>query len=228
MQYRTFPRIPGVKVSVLGFGAMRLPVLDGDMGRIDETALAGMLKTATDAGVNYLDTAYVYHRGQSEGTVGWALERLGLRDKFMIATKSPLWNVEAESDWDRFLDEQLGRLRTDHIDFYLFHGVNAASWGKVRRLDGIKAMEKAKADGRIRHLGFSFHDSLDTFKTVIDAYDGWEFCQVQYNYLDIDYQAGRQGIAYAAAKDIGVIVMEPLRGGGLADLPPGAQGIFAR
>jgi len=228
MQYRTFPKLPDIKLSALGFGAMRLPVLDGDMGRIDEDALDTMLKIAVDTGVNYLDTAYVYHRGQSEGAVGRALERAGLRDTFLIATKSPLWNVEAESDWDRLLDEQLKRLRTDHIDFYLFHGVNAASWGKVQKLNGLKAMEKAKADGRIWHLGFSFHDSLDTFKTVVDAYDDWEFCQVQYNYLDVDYQAGRKGIAYAAERGLGVIVMEPLRGGGLAVLPPGVQSIFAR
>jgi len=228
MHYRTFPKIPGIKVSALGFGAMRLPVLDGDAGKIDEAALDEMVKVAAEAGVNYIDTAYVYHRGQSEGAVGRSLDRTGLRERFHIATKSPLWNVEAESDWDRFLDEQLERMRTDHIDFYLFHGVNAASWAKVQRLDGIKAMEKAKADGRIRHLGFSFHDSLDTFKSVIDAYEGWEFCQVQYNYLDVDYQAGRKGIAYAAERGLGVIVMEPLRGGGLADLPPNVQNIFAR
>ncbi len=228
MLYRHFPKIPGIKISALGFGAMRLPILNEDPATIDEAAYEKMLRLAVESGINYLDTAYVYHRGQSEIATGRILERTGLRDKFYVATKSPLWEVKTESDWDRFLDDQLSRLKTDHIDFYLLHAINKESWDTVIKLNGLKAMEKAKADGRIRHLGFSFHDSLDVFKSVVDAYDEWEFCQVQYNYLDIDYQAGREGIAYAATHNIGVIVMEPLRGGGLAELPSGAMDIFKR
>jgi len=228
MQYRTFPKIPDLEISALGLGAMRLPVLNGDSGAIDETAYEGMIRMAARLGINYLDTAYVYHHGHSESATGRVLERSGLRDKFLIATKSPLWDVKSVSDWDRFLDEQLSRLKTDHIDFYLLHAIDKNSWATVVGLKGLEAMEKAKADGRIRHLGFSFHDSLDVFKEVVDAYDGWEFCQVQYNYLDIDYQAGREGISYASARNIGVIVMEPLRGGGLADLPPEAMDIFGQ
>lgn len=228
MQYRSFPKIPGARVSALGFGAMRLPVLGGDQAAIDQAALEGMVSAAAELGVNYIDTAYIYHRGKSEAAVGQALEALGLRDRFHVATKSPLWNVESEADWDRLLGEQLQRLRTDHIDFYLFHGLNAAFWDKVIRFRGIQAMERAKADGRISHLGFSFHDSIDLFKRIVDHYPDWEFCQVQYNYLDADYQAGRRGIEYAAAKELGAIVMEPLRGGGLAELPTEPKSAFGR
>lgn len=228
MQYRTFPKIKDIQVSALGLGAMRLPVVGGDLAAIDSAALERMLVAAVEQGVNYIDTAYIYHRGKSEDAVGQALAALGLRDHFHVATKSPLWNVESEADWDRLLDEQLKRLRTDRLDFYLFHGLNAAFWDKVVRFGGIEAMERAKADGRILHLGFSFHDSLDLFKKIIDHYPSWEFCQVQYNYLDTDYQAGRAGIEYAAGKGLGVVVMEPLRGGGLVDLPAEVRSAFGR
>lgn len=228
MQYRTFPKIPDCSVSTLGLGAMRLPVLGGDPGSIDEAAFDGMLRAAAEAGVNYLDTAYVYHNGRSEEAVGGALDRTGLRAKFLLATKSPVWLAKTEADWDRFLSEQLARLGTERIDFYLLHALGAGSWKRVLKLGGLEFLQKAKADGRIGHIGFSFHDSLDVFKEIVDAWDGWEFCQVQYNYLDVDYQAGRTGIQYAGDKGIGVIVMEPLRGGALAALPPEARSAFAR
>lgn len=228
MLYRTFPKIPDLRVSALGLGAMRLPVLGGDVSRVDEAAFLAMVQAASEAGINYIDTAYAYHGGQSEGALGRALARAGLRDRFLLATKSPVWLVQSEADWDRLLSEQLSRLGTDHIDFYLFHALSAERWQNVLRNRGLKAMEKARADGRIRHLGFSFHDSLDAFKTIVDGYEGWEFCQIQYNYLDVDFQAGREGLAYAAARELGVIVMEPLRGGGLAVFPPAVRNIFAR
>lgn len=228
MLYRTFPKIPDLRVSALGLGAMRLPVLDGDASRVDEAAFLAMVQAASEAGINYIDTAYAYHGGQSEGVVGRALARAGLRDRFLVATKSPVWLVQSEADWDRFLSEQLSRLGTDHIDFYLFHALSAERWQTVLRNRGLKALEKARADGRIRHLGFSFHDSLDAFKTIVDGYEGWEFCQIQYNYLDVDFQAGREGLVYAAARELGVIAMEPLRGGGLAAFPPAVRNIFAR
>lgn len=220
MQYRRFPHIDDVEVSALGFGCMRLPTVGGNDAAIDEAAFAGMLAAAEEAGINYLDTAYVYHRQASETALGAALERSGKRDKFYLATKSPVWLAKDKSDWDRLLDEQLARLRTDHIDFYLLHSLGAESWAKCRELGALPALERAKAAGKIRHIGFSFHDSIDSFKEIIDGYDAWEFCQVQYNYVDRDFQAGEAGLAYAAEREIGVIVMEPLRGGALAAPPP--------
>jgi hypothetical protein len=214
MEYRTFPHIPGVPVSVLGFGCMRLPVLGGDMKRIDEPAAAALLRRAIDAGVNYVDTAYPYHGGESEPFVGRALKG-GYRERVQLATKLPVWLAAAEADWERLLDEQLKRLDTDHIDFYLLHALNADRWENILRLKGLAAMERALADGRIRHLGFSFHDALKVFKPIVDGYD-WEFCQIQFNFVDQGYQAGVEGLAYAAARGIGCIAMEPLRGGTLA------------
>jgi predicted aldo/keto reductase-like oxidoreductase len=199
---------------------MRLPVLDGDDAAIDADAFDAMLAAAEEAGINYLDSAYVYHRQKSEVSLGAALERSGKRDRFYLATKCPVWMVKEKADWDRFLDEQLERLKTDHIDFYLLHALGRDRWAKVKELGGLRALERAKAAGKIRHMGFSFHDSLGSFKEIIDGYDGWEFCQVQYNYVDRTFQAGEEGIAYAAEREIGVIVMEPLRGGALASPPP--------
>jgi uncharacterized protein len=210
----------GLEVSALGLGCMRLPVLGGQAAAIDEPAFDAMLAAAEDAGINYLDTAYVYHAQASETALGAALARSGKRDSFLLATKSPVWLVKEASDWDRYLDEQLERLQTDHIDFYLLHALGRERWAKVRELGGLAALERAKAAGKIRHIGFSFHDSLDSFKEIIDGYDAWEFCQVQYNYVDTGFQAGEEGLAYAAEREIGVIVMEPLRGGALASPPP--------
>jgi len=227
MEYRKFPRIPGVDVSVLGFGCMRLPVLDGDMKRIDEEPARAMVRRAIDAGVNYVDTAYGYHGGESEPFVGRALKD-GYRARVQLATKSPVWLVEAESDWERLLDEQLKKLDTDHIDFYLIHALNAARWQTVLRHQGLRALERARANGRIGHIGFSMHDSLDVFKTIVDGYD-WAFCQIQYNFIDQEYQAGSAGLAHAAARGIGVIAMEPLRGGTLAAAQPEAvQRVWAK
>jgi predicted aldo/keto reductase-like oxidoreductase len=179
-----------------------------------------MLAAAEQAGINYLDTAYVYHKQASETALGAALERSGKRDKFFLATKSPVWLVKKSSDWDRYLDEQLERLKTDHIDFYLLHALGENRWASIKELGALPALERAKAAGKIRHIGFSFHDSFDSFKEIIDGYDGWEFCQIQYNYIDRSFQAGEEGLAYAAEREIGVIVMEPLRGGALASPPP--------
>jgi len=227
MQYRSFPKLPQLPVSTLGFGCMRLPVLGGDPGRIDEEKATALLHAALDQGVNYVDTAWPYHGGQSEPFVGRALgsER---RKQVHLAPKCPVWLVESEADWDRYLDQQLERLRTDHIDFYMLHALAADRWEAVRRFGGLQAFERARADGRIRHLGFSFHASLDVFKEVVDGYDGWEFCQLQLNYLDEEYQAGVAGMRYAAARGIGTIVMEPLRGGALANTPPALAEIWGR
>jgi uncharacterized protein len=228
MQYRTFPTIEGLRVSALGFGCMRLPVLGGDAAAIDETALDAMLAAAESAGINYLDTAYVYHKGCSESALGAALERSGKRDRFFLATKSPTWLAKSADDWDRFLDEQLEKLRTDRIDFYLLHALSHDRWARIKELGALAALERAKAAGKIGHIGFSFHDSLSAFKEIVDGYDAWEFCQIQYNYVDRAFQAGEEGLAYAAEREIGVIVMEPLRGGALASPPNSVKAAFAK
>lgn len=226
MQFRSFPRIPGQPISTLGFGAMRLPTIGGDSAKIDFDAAARMLHTAIEGGLNYVDTAYVYHGGQSELFLAKALAG-GWREKVQLATKLPVWEAEKPEDFERLLDVQLGKLGTDHVDFYLLHAISGAPWDKILRLEGLRALERARADGRVRHIGFSFHGPLDDFKRIVDGYD-WEFTQIQLNYLDEGYQAGIEGLRHAAAKQIGVIVMEPLRGGALAKAPPGVEAIWAR
>ena len=218
MQYRKFGRLDW-PVSALGFGCMRLPILNGKSSDIDLTESTRMIRWAIDAGVNYLDTAYVYHDQMSEVALGKALED-GYRQRVRIATKLPIWLVKESSDFDRILNEQLQRLQTDTIDFYLLHALNRGSWKKVQAMNILAQAEKALADGRIRYLGFSFHDNLEAFKTIVDGYDHWTFCQIQYNYMDIENQAGAEGLHYAAAKGMGVVIMEPLLGGKLAkELP---------
>ena len=210
----------------MGLGCMRLPTLGGDPAAIDEAALDSMLAAAADQGINYLDTAYPYHKGMSEKALGAALDRTGLRQKFHLATKSPVWLVKEAGDWEKFLDEQLGRLGTEHVDFYLFHALSHERWATVKALGGLEAFERFKRDGRIGHVGFSFHDSLSAFKEIVDGNPGWEFCQIQYNYVDRDFQAGEEGLRYAAARGIGAIVMEPLRGGALAAPPAQVKAAF--
>jgi uncharacterized protein len=225
MQYRTFGTLDW-RPSALGFGCMRLPILDDDPARIDEPEAARMLRTAIDRGVNYVDTAYSYHRGTSESFVGRAL-RGGYREKVRLATKLPSWLIQAPGDFDRYLDEQLERLCTGTIDFYLLHGLGRERWHNLRDLGVLAWAKRAMSEGRFRHLGFSFHDSLDAFREIVDAYNGWTFCQIQYNYMDEDYQAGVKGLRYAAQRGLAVVVMEPLRGGMLAqNIPPAVQALW--
>jgi len=205
----------GDDLSVLGFGCMRLPQ---KAGRIDEERATRQIRHAIDQGVNYVDTAYPYHMGTSEPLVGRALSS-GYRDRIRLATKLPPWSTNTREDMDRILGSQLERLRTDHIDYYLLHALDGKSWVEMRDLGAIDFLERAKADGRIVHAGFSFHGDLLAFREIVDAHD-WEFCQIQYNILDERLQAGTEGLEYAAAKGLGVIVMEPLRGGLLAGNPP--------
>ncbi|MFC2011080.1 aldo/keto reductase [Chloroflexota bacterium] len=218
MQYRKFGKLEW-KASALGFGAMRLPVIDGDQAKVDEPEAIRMIRYAIDQGVNYLDTAYPYHSGQSERVVGQALKD-GYRDKIKLATKLPARMVETAEDFDRFFNEQLERLQTHRFDFYLMHGLNKRSWPKVRDLGVLRWAEKQMASGRIGHLGFSFHDDYEVFERIVDDYNDWTFCQLQYNYVDVDNQAGRRGVEYAAGKGLAVVVMEPIRGGRLSRKPP--------
>jgi len=219
MQYRSFGKLDW-KPSALGFGAMRLPTTDKDPANIDEVHATKMIRTAIDAGVNYVDTAWPYHKEQSEPLVGRALQD-GYRDKVKLATKMPSWLIKEPADFDKHLDIQLERLQTDRIDFYLLHALNKTYWPNLRDLGVFEWAEKAVAAGRIGHLGFSFHDELALFKEIVDAYD-WTFCQIMYNYMDTRFQAGEEGLKYAVARDLAVVVMEPLRGGSLTQAAPQA------
>ncbi len=224
MQYRTFGKLDW-KPSALGFGAMRLPRIDNDSGKIDEPEAIAMIRWAIDHGVNYVDTAYPYHKGTSEGVVGRALQQ-GYRQRVKLATKLPCWLVKTADDFDRYLDEQLRRLQTDYIDFYLLHSLDAESWHSMRDLKVLDWAEKARASGRFHYLGFSFHDRYEAFQEIVDAYDAWTFCQIQYNYMDEENQAGTKGLQYAASKGLAVVVMEPIRGGALARPPQQVQALF--
>lgn len=213
MKYRS---LAGENVSVLGFGCMRFPLTGEKRPEdIDFDKSAAMIRRAVEAGVNYFDTAYVYHNDKSEEFLGKALG--DLRDKVYIATKCPTWLVKSEADFDAYLDTALKRLNTDHIDFYLMHALDKDRFQNiVLKYNLIEKLNKAKADGKIRHIGFSFHDDLDTFKRILDANPAWEFCQIQLNYVNTDYQAGLAGLEYAYEKGVDVIIMEPMLGGRLA------------
>jgi hypothetical protein len=227
MQYRTMGKT-GIAVSALGFGCMRFPTIGDDHAAIDEEQSAQMLDYALAQGVNYLDNGYPYHGGQGERFVGAYLEQTGQRDKVQLATKMLVRVVESPADYDRIFEDQRARLRTDHFDFYLLHALRGASWDRSVEFGVIDWLERRKAAGDIRHIGFSFHDTLDAFKHIIDTWDGWEFCQVQYNYMNETVQAGSEGVAYAAARGLGVVVMEPLLGGRLARPPAAVQAIWGR
>ncbi len=231
MEYRTFGRLDW-RPSALGFGAMRLPTVSErrngisthQMTDIDEPRAIELIRAAIEGGINYVDTARPYHGGQSEVAVGKALLD-GYRERVKLATKlslSPRW-IQAAEDLDPFLDGQLERLQTDHIDFYLLHGLSRSRWEQFQGMGIFDWAERTIADGRIRHLGFSFHDEVALFEEIVDAYD-WTFCQILLNYMDVEFQAGVRGLEYAATRGLAISIMEPLRGGQLARTPPPSVG----
>ncbi len=215
MQYRKLPKT-GEKISALGYGCMRFPE---KRGKIDEEKAKTQLFMALDQGVNYFDTAMPYHMGASEPFLGKVLSDAGLRNKVNIATKLPPWSVKQPEDMEKLFNIQLKNLKTDYIDYYLLHALNGDAFKKLEGFGIFDLLTKLKEQGAIRNVGFSFHGRRKDFRKIVDAYD-WEFCQIQYNYLDTQNQAGRKGLEYAAKKDMGIIVMEPLRGGNLGKTPP--------
>ncbi|MCL1977128.1 MAG: aldo/keto reductase [Candidatus Bathyarchaeota archaeon] len=221
MQYRIVPK-NGDKLSVLGFGCMRLPT-KGET--VDEPRAIKQIRFAIDNGVNYVDTATPYHMGESEKILGKALQD-GYRSKVKVATKLTPFMLQKPEDMQKMLDTQLQKLQTDHIDYYLLHGLDDTYWKKLQNFGALKFLEKAQKEGKIINQSFSFHGSLKTFKEIIHAND-WVMCQIQYNYLDERLQAGTDGLQFAAAHKLAVMVMEPLRGGGLAQrLPEDAKRLF--
>ena len=205
----------GNEISVLGFGCMRFRRSGGgiDMKEAEREILA-----AIDAGVNYFDTAYIYPG--SEAALGEILSKNGVREKVSIATKLPHYLIKSREGMERLFNEQLKRLKTDYIDYYLMHMLtDAATWEKLKKLGILEFLEEKKRCGAIRQIGFSYHGNADMFCKLVDAYD-WDFCQIQYNYLDEHSQAGRLGLQYAHSKGLPVIIMEPLRGGKLVNRLP--------
>lgn len=218
MRYRRFGKLD-YQASVLGFGTMRLPIVGGDSSKVDEEQTAALVRYAIDHGVNYVDSAHGYHGGKSEVATGKALGG-GYRSRVKLATKLPCWSVETAGDLDRLLNEQLQRLGTDRIDFYLLHCLSNKWWDKLRGFKVFEWAERMIAKGLIGGLGFSCHEEFADFRRYLDGYDSWAMCQIQYNFLDQSNQAGTRGLEYAAAKGLPVVVMEPLRGGKLAAEPP--------
>ena len=215
----------GKKISILGFGCMRLPVVDGKYDQVDMDVAVPLIRNAIDNGINYLDTAYPYHNGKSEEVISEVIKD-GYREKVFIADKLPSWMINSRADMDRYLQEQIDRLQTEKIDFYLLHSIKEDYWKKLESLGVLEFLDDAVSQGKIDYTGFSFHGELELFFDVIDSYN-WDMCQVQYNLVDQNYQAGREGIRYASNNNVGVVIMEPLRGGTLVrNVPPEIQEIW--
>lgn len=219
MEYRNMTKI-GEKTSLLGFGCMRFT--SDSEGKIDRPKAYELIDRAYHAGVNYYDTAYVYLNGESEKIVGEALSRYP-RDSYYVATKLPCWDIKTLEDAERLFAEQLERLGMEYVDFYLLHAMNRGIYDRIVELGIVDLCAKWRAEGRIRHLGFSFHDNYDAFEHIITSRDDWDFCQVQYNYMDENDQATSRGVELCEKLGIPLVIMEPVKGGTLARLPDDAM-----
>ncbi|MBI4814604.1 MAG: aldo/keto reductase, partial [Methanobacterium sp.] len=207
MQYRKNEK-NGDEISALGFGAMRLPTKNG---RIDKEKAKEQIYYAIDHGVNFIDTAFPYHGGASESFLGEILQN-EYRERVLLCTKMPSWSIKKYEDMEKYLETQLDKLQTDHIDYYLIHSLGKGSFERLKELGVLEFLEKMKIEGKIHNIGFSFHDNSDAFKGIVDAYP-WDACLIQYNYLDEKTQAGTDGVKYAHSQGIAVFIMEPLKGG---------------
>lgn len=212
-------------VSALGFGCMRLPS-KGIFRRVDWDESIKLIRYGIDQGINYIDTAWMYHLGASEKIIGKALLD-GYREKVFLVTKLPTFMVRETEDFDKYLNKQLKSLQTDYLDAYLFHLLNRGQFLKLEKFDLINKMEEAKESGLIKHIGFSFHDTLPVFKEIIDSYN-WDLALIQYNYMDTGIQATYEGLKYAHEKGIAVVIMEPIKGGKLANPPKEALEIMKK
>lgn len=212
----------GAETSLLGFGCMRFPTTED--GRIDEARAEKMLDMAYEAGVNYFDTAYPYHDGASEPFVGKVLNKYD-RNTYYLATKLPVWLVEKEEDVERIFHEQLERLQKDYVDFYLLHALDKERWEKIKELKMVETCERLQREGKIRNLGFSFHDNYEVFEEILTSRK-WDFCQIQYNYMDTEEQAGDKGYALTEKLGVPLVIMEPIRGGSLAGFSEDIEEMF--
>ncbi len=223
MEKRTMNKI-GIETSLLGFGCMRFPTLAD--GSINEPEAERMIDKAIAAGVNYIDTAYPYHGGMSEVVVGKVLKKYP-RDSFYLATKLPCWNISVLEDVDRLLNEQLGKLQTEYVDFYMMHAMNWNLFDKMAKLGVVDRLKELKAEGKIRNFGFSFHDSYEAFEKII-TYTDWDFCQIQINYMDTKDGPGMRGYELAEKMNVPLIVMEPIKGGSLAAFADDITSMFRK
>lgn len=223
MEYRKLDNLE-ISPSLLGFGCMRFPM--NEDGSINEVEAEAMIDIAISKGVTYIDTAYPYHGGDSEPFVGRVLKKYD-RKSFYLATKLPIWEVKTKEDVDRIFNEQLNRLDVDYVDFYLLHALDKSKWETVLNLDIIEYCEEMKKQGKIKYLGFSFHDDYEVFEEIV-TYRKWDFCQIQYNYIDTEEQAGDKGYELTKKLGIPLVIMEPIKGGSLATLPDDIADIFKK
>lgn len=221
MKKRGFPKL-GVAPSMLGFGCMRFPLQED--GNIDEVEAERMIDKAIALGITYIDTAYPYHNGDSEPFVGKVLKKYD-RESFYLATKLPIWKIKSREEAKQVFEEQLKRLDVEYVDFYLLHALDKEKWDKVIEYDILSLCEELKEEGKIRFLGFSFHDVYSVFEEII-KYRDWDFCQLQLNYMDMDIQAGIKGYELAEKLQVPIVVMEPIKGGSLANLPEDVTKLF--
>ena len=227
MQYVPFGH-HGFSVSRLGFGCMRLPTRkEGDQDVLDEQRAIALVRRGVDGGISYIDTAYAYHNGQSETLLAKALKD-GYRERVTLTTKLATWAVNEEKDMNRLLDEQLRKLDVAYLDFYILHALNHDSFAKMQSFHYQDFFRQALKDGRIRYTGFSFHDDNAVFHQIMDDFDGWDMAQIQFNYLDDEHQATEEGLRYAGKRGVPVVVMEPLRGGALANPPENVKARMAK